>query len=254
MKTLVSAINKGGQGKTFATCHLAFDFAERGLRVVVLDFGGTGNASLTLQNHHTGLNSSDLFNNPEKVAEWVSGECAVDGLALVLGDKALVNVSQADMDTAAAALRQSIAHLSAAFDVCLIDTDPTLGVVMQAAILAADYMLSPLEMAAYSFQGITDMLAIVSNLSLRNPKLKFLGMVPNRIDARISRQITCLAELRAAYPQLVIPVSVGARDSIAEALELQKPVWKIRKTAARAAAREVRQLAEYVYTKMEISQ
>ena len=34
MKTLVTAIQKGGQGKTFATCHLAFDFLERGLREV----------------------------------------------------------------------------------------------------------------------------------------------------------------------------------------------------------------------------
>ena len=36
MKTLVTAIQKGGQGKTFATCHLAFDFLERGLRVALL--------------------------------------------------------------------------------------------------------------------------------------------------------------------------------------------------------------------------
>ena len=36
MKTLVTAIQKGGQGKTFATCHLAFDFLERGLRVAEL--------------------------------------------------------------------------------------------------------------------------------------------------------------------------------------------------------------------------
>ena len=37
MKTLVTAIQKGGQGKTFATCHLACDFQERGLRVAVID-------------------------------------------------------------------------------------------------------------------------------------------------------------------------------------------------------------------------
>lgn len=45
MKTLVTAIQKGGQGKTFATCHLAFDFQERGLRVAVIDLDTQGNAN-----------------------------------------------------------------------------------------------------------------------------------------------------------------------------------------------------------------
>ena len=43
MKTLVTAIQKGGQGKTFATCHLACDFQERGLRVAVIDLNTQGN-------------------------------------------------------------------------------------------------------------------------------------------------------------------------------------------------------------------
>jgi chromosome partitioning protein len=32
------------------------------------------------------------------------------------------------------------------------------------------------------------------------------------------------------------------------------PVWKIKKTAARKASEEVRALADYVFTKMEIAQ
>jgi chromosome partitioning protein len=254
MKTLVSAIQKGGQGKTFATCHLAFDFAERGLRVVVIDLDTQGNASYTLEKHHTGLNSSDLFANPAKVAEWVKGECAVDGLALVAADTALANLDKAELKNAAAALRQSIANLSGSFDVCLIDTAPSLGVGMTSAVLAADYMLSPIEMEAYSLQGMKKMVTVISNLRQVNPKLKFLGMVPNKVDARKPRHVANLAKLQKAYPQLILPFSIGARDSIAEALGEQMPVWKIRKTAARVATREVRQLAEYVYTKMEISQ
>lgn len=254
MKTLVTAIQKGGQGKTFATCHLAFDFAERGLRVVVLDLDTQANASLTLRKHHTGLNSSELFTNPAKVAEWAKGECAVDGLALVAADPALANLDEVELKNAAGALRKSIANLSGAFDVCLIDTAPSLGKGMSSAVLAADYVLSPIEMDAYSLQGMQHMVAVIGNLRQANPKLKFLGMLPNKVDARKPRLVAILAELKKAYPQFVLPFSIGARDSIAEALGDQMPVWKIRKTAARVATREVRQLAEYVYTKMEISQ
>ena len=61
MKTLVTAIQKGGQGKTFATCHLAFDFLERGLRVAVIDLDTQGNASFTLSAYQSGYLASQLF-------------------------------------------------------------------------------------------------------------------------------------------------------------------------------------------------
>jgi chromosome partitioning protein len=61
-------------------------------------------------------------------------------------------------------------------------------------------------------------------------------------------------ELTRAYPQLMIPASIGLRSSIADALATGVPVWKIKKTAARKAALEVRELAEYVFKKMEIEQ
>lgn len=254
MKTLVTAIQKGGQGKTFATCHLAYDFAERGLRVAVIDLDTQGNASFTLERHHTGLNASQLFTHPEQVKTWAAGDCTVDGLAVIAADASLANLDKADLATAAGILRQSIAALAGHFDVCLIDTAPSLGVGMTSAVLAADYMLSPIEMEAYSLQGMKKMVTVIGNLRKMNPKLKFLGMVPNKVDARKPRHVANLATLQQAYPQLILPFSIGARDSIAEALGEQMPVWKIRKTAARRATQEVRQLAEYVYTKMEISQ
>jgi hypothetical protein len=114
---------------------------------------------------------------------------------------------------------------------------------MTAAVLSADYMLSPVEMEAYSLQGMKKMVSVIGNLRKMNPKLRFLGMVPNKVDARKPRHVANLAMLQQAYPQLVLPFSIGARDSIAEALGEQMPVWKIKKTAARKATQEVRALA-----------
>lgn len=254
MKTLVTAIQKGGQGKTFATCHLAFDFQERGLRVVVIDLDTQGNASWTLDSHDSGYSASRLFSAAgDELQNWFSGRDN-NGLALIAADASLANLDKMDLAQAARALRASIEALDDIFDVCLIDTAPSLGVAMTAAVLAADYMLSPVEMEAYSLQGMKKMVAVISNLRKQNPKLRFLGMVPNKVDARKPRHVANLAALQQAYPQLVLPFSVGARDSIAQALGEKVPVWKIKKTAARKAIKEVRGLADYVYTKMEITQ
>ena len=78
-------------------------------------------------------------------------------------------------------------------------------------------------------------------------------MVPNRVDGRKPRHQRHLEELRAAYPQLVVPVSIGLRDSIAEALGAQIPVWEIKKSAAREAIKEVNALTDFVVEKMELA-
>lgn len=254
MKTLVTAIQKGGQGKTFATCHLGFDFHERGYRVVVLDLDTQANASFTLAFHELdSVTASDLFKaKPDELRKRLAKCEAIPDLALIAADPGLANLDKMELGQAAAALRSSIAVLSDFFDVCLIDTAPSLGVAMTAAILAADYMLSPIEMEAYSLQGMKKMVAVISNLRKANPKLRFLGMVPNKVDARKPRHVNNLAALQKAYPKLVLPFSIGARDSIAEALGEQMPVWKIKKTAARRASKEVRTMTEYVFKKMEI--
>jgi len=140
------------------------------------------------------------------------------------------------------------------FDVCLIDTAPSLGVSMAAALYAADYVLSPIELEAYSIQGIKKMVMAIANVRKANPGLKFLGMVPSKIDGRNPRHGRHLQELANAYPQLMIPAGIGLRSSIADALASGVPVWKIRKTAARKAAQEVRALAAHVFEKMEIAQ
>jgi len=255
MKTLVTAIQKGGQGKTFATCHLAFDFQERGLRVAVIDLDSQGNASFTLSESQSGYLASQLFNGDTDALRYWFGQRDNAGLSVLGADSALANLDRMELPQAAAALRASIAVLGEFFDVCLIDTAPSLGVAMTAALLSADYMLSPLEMEAYSLQGMKKMVAVVGNLRKLNPKLTFLGLLPNMVNAKKPRQMENLRLVQAAYPQLVLPFSIGDRDSIAEALgELKQPVWKIKKTAARKASQEVRAMANYVFTKMEISQ
>lgn len=259
MKTLVTANQKGGVGKTSILVHLAFDFFERGLRVAVIDLDPQGNASYTLKDFATGLHASKLF-GVQPVGGWTeTAPAAGDGqaarLALIESDPVLANAERLSLDDARELFGANIKALAnQGFDVCLIDTAPTLGVGLAAALFAADYVLSPIELEAYSIQGIKKMVTTIANVRQKNAKLQFLGMVPSKVDARNPRHVRHQAELLAAYPKMMIPATVGLRSSIADALASGVPVWKIKKTAARKASKEVRALADYVFTKMEISQ
>lgn len=251
MKTLVIANQKGGVGKTATLVHLAFDFLERGLKVAVVDLDTQANASYSLHDYGSGFFASQLFSG-----DFV-GFVTLDEtprISLIASDASLANIEKLALAEAGKQLRQTIGVLDMqGFDVCLIDTAPSLGISMASAILAADYVLSPIELEVYSIQGIKKMMTTVANLRKANTKLKFLGVVPSKVDSRNPRHGKHLAELSAAYPQFMFPASIGLRSSIADALALRVPVWKIKKTAARQAAKEIRALAQNVFNMMELN-
>ena len=259
MRTLVVANQKGGVGKTSTLVHLAFDFLERGLKVVVIDLDTQANASYTLQSFRSGLIASGLFADvpsdswPQTAIDFTDPDSP--RMMLIASDIGLANLEKISLSEAGAKFRDAIKAIAEqGFDVCLIDTAPSLGVSMAAALLAADYVLSPIELEAYSIQGIKQMVTTIAHLRKANPKLKFLGMVPSKVDARNPRHGRHLQELERAYPQLMIPTGVGLRSSIADALASRVPVWKIKKTAARKATQEIRALATHVFEKMEMTQ
>jgi chromosome partitioning protein len=252
MKTLANAIQKGGQGKTMATCHLAFDGARRGLRVLVIDLDPQGNASYTLAAHASGLYASQMFDeSPDLVSSFFANRDNT-GITLIHNDDGLANIEKLELEDAATLLRTQVNSLSQFFDVCLIDTPPFLSNVMASALLSADFVMSPVEMEPYSLQGMEKMVAVIQNLRQANPTLQFIGMLPNRYNVKIPRHVENMKILRTEYADLVMPFDIRQRDSIAEALGNGMPVWKVKKTAARDATKEVRVMTQYVFEKMEV--
>lgn len=256
MKTLVVAQQKGGVGKTSSLVHLAFDFLERGLRVAVIDLDTQGNASFTLQEFASGYLASQMFDlDGDSLRQWFNDLPEGPLMRLIASDAVLADMEKRTLTDAAPIFKENIKALAdSGFDVVLIDTAPALGVSLVAALYAADSVLSPIELEAYSIQGIKKMLTTIANVRKLNTKLQFLGMVPSKVDARNPRHVRHQNELQAAYPRLMIPAGIGLRSSIADALASGVPVWKIKKTAARKATKEVRALAAYVFEKMEIAQ
>lgn len=255
MKVVTVAQQKGGDGKSTNIAHLTFDFLERGLRVAVCELDPQGNVASTLRQFDTVYTASKMF-EPGGIDSLHAALAGLPDGALVrviAADNAMADVNMRKFDQVAGAFKQNVDALGSYFDVLLIDTAPSLNISLASALNASDCVLSPIQMEAYSIQGIKKMLTVIGNIRKLNPKLKFLGMLPNMVDARDPRQVRNLAELKAAYPQLMIPLEIGRRGSIADAMATGVPVWKIKKTTARKATQEVRAVAAYVFEKMEIA-
>jgi chromosome partitioning protein len=247
MKTLTVANQKGGVGKTAVAVHLAFYFAEAKKRVLFIDLDPQGNASKTLKAHHCGLTASALFTGKDVPVPSPNA----DGFAVVAADDALHNLERADPNVAVKSFLAFLGAAGSSFDVAILDTSPTLSIRMTAALIGSDYALAPVEMEAYSIDGITKLLQSIKGVTDKyNQKLQFLGMLPNRLNAHSPTQKANLAALIKDYSRFLLPAKVSLRTSIGEALGEGVPVWKMKKSSAKEAGIEMREAMSKVAQRM----
>lgn len=235
MKTIVVWNNKGGVGKTAVSVHLAQYLEEQGKRVLVIDLdGGQGNTSSTLEAFDCGITASQLFDGSvPKVTQ-------VQGITLIVGDKKIQDLEQGSKHKVLPALSKVLPIIGKEFDYCVIDTPPGGGLRVTAALLAAQFVLSPIELDNYSIDGITSVLQTIFGIKQQfNPELVFLGMLPNRLNAHSVAQKAALDELLTKYAQFMVPAKIGNRSSIPEALRAGVPVWRLKKSSAKDAGLEM---------------
>lgn len=246
MKICASAQQKGGVGKTNCVVHLAHDFAERGLKVLVVDLDPQGNASYSLSDYKSNLPASDLFYKDKVTIE------ANQDITLIYGDPKMLDLEQEPINIVGENLKNNLDSIKYDFDVCLLDTAPTLGVRLTAALYTANYVFTPIEVAAFSMLGVGMMKKTISNMASVNPSLVNLGLIPSRMDRRNPLHVSNYNSLMETNGKEIAPVVIGQRSSFEEALHTKVPVWKIKKTAARKAATEMREFAQFVFESMEL--
>lgn len=248
MKVAVVAQGKGGVGKTADAAHIAFHAAEEGLKTLVVDLD-SGNLSKTMRQHRLEMPASSLFLDELPVVPAAAGR-----IALLHADRLLANVIYMPLERTLKNFPVNLSEFDKlGFDLCVIDTPASIGIATITALRTADAVISPVEMEDYSIEGIKDMMRVILGAKQHNPKLHFLGIVPNRVDRRNPRQVKHLADVQAAHGKLLAPVVVGLRTSVAEALAAGEPVWKSKKTTARAAGAEMRALGNHVLQTMGVA-
>lgn len=245
MKILSVANQKGGVGKTAVASHLAFFLRDQGHKVLFVDLDPQANASSTLKASASDVTASQLFDKSVKIDLQPK-----DGISLIAADVALADLERADPQVIAT-FRENLHRLANNFDFAIIDTAPTMGLRMTAALIASNFVLCPIELESYSIDGITRMLQTVFGVQQKwNPGLTFLGMLPNRFNSNSAKQKENLQNLLSSYAHLMITAKIGNRSSISDALADGIPVWEIPKTAAREAAKEMRAAFGIVTNKM----
>jgi chromosome partitioning protein len=203
-RVIAVALPKGGTGKTSSTLNLGVALAQRGQRVLLVDFDPQSNLSQSLcqpsetheQNVYVAIKRYLQHYESNLAAGIIRTSAGVD---LVPANE-LLNLANDELVLALErerVLQRLLEPISANYDFILIDTLPYLGVLTQNALVAASEVIIPLQaeyLATRSTRLMLDQVAVLARSRL-NPSLRITGILLTMVDQRllISREVIAYA-------------------------------------------------------------
>lgn len=194
MKTIVLSNQKGGVAKTTTAFALADGFGRRGLRVLAVDLDPQCNLTLAcgLTPGETETDLYDVFRKKAKAGDALrKTPCAFDllpgGIRLAGADMEFTQMGREYM------LKKALAALAGEYELCVVDTPPTLGILTANAMTAADRLIVPMLADVFSLQGLVQLQSLVDNVrEYANPELRTAGLLLTKCDDRqlVSKALT----------------------------------------------------------------
>lgn len=231
--TISIANQKGGVGKTTTTVGLAESLTRLGHRTLVIDFDGQSN--LTGWVFGRELKPDEVsIHDVLKSDEWTLAEAADRaesfGFDFVGASDALfdLDASFSDARFPQYVLQEAIDDLTSqngpdgAYDFCLIDCPPALGLAVTMALCASDGVVVPTTLESMSIQGLGKLIQDVEEVRKRaNPSLQLLGIVATMVDVRRKMTPELDAALRETYGETYLgDFRIRPRTTISEASAL----------------------------------
>ena len=185
---IVIANQKGGVGKTTTAINLAAGIAALKKRVLLIDLDPQSNSSMSfMEPGSVNGGAYELFADPDRSPDELVYETKTPNLSLMPARISLAKLEAkliGDFD-APFKLRDRIELLKGKFDVIIIDTPPTLGILTVNAMVAANHVIIPIQSSYFALEGTDDLLETIEKIRSRpNPDLNLLGVVVTLFDKR----------------------------------------------------------------------
>jgi chromosome partitioning protein len=233
MRTIALSNNKGGSGKTTTTVSLAAAFAERGLRVLVVDLDPQGSATDWLGGRESPIGLVEYSAGGIKLSQLVVASTA-PGVDLLPTSPSLVPSGETGRNETGLAIVRGFARLPDYWDLILVDTPPALGYLSLAPLVSSDRIVIPVEAHALGLSGVASVIASIERARLHvNPRLELLGIVACRVNPT-SHVRDVIGQLRTRFGAVVLDQSVREAIRVAEAPASRLPITRYA-PASRAA-------------------
>jgi chromosome partitioning protein len=217
MAVVITITNhKGGVGKTTSAANIAAGMHAQGLRVLLIDLDPQANLS---QSFGISDPEADVYRMIRGEQDLAATEIQ-DGLDIL---PATLELAGAEVELSAEPgreyiLRELLEPAQKIYDVLIVDTPPSLGLLTINALAAADYVYIPMQAEYLAMQGLTRLQGVLDKVRARlNKGLQLGGIFITRHNPRkvLSREI--VERIAQIYGDKLLPFHISDSVAVAEA-------------------------------------
>jgi chromosome partitioning protein len=245
-KMIIAVTNqKGGVGKTTTAINVAYNIAKVGKTVLLVDFDPQGNATSGLGLDKRTLDKTviDVLSDPNRIKNCIAAT-KHKNLHILPSKPELANaeVELANADHKFTRLKQALENNS--YDYVIIDCPPSLSLLTVNALIAAKYVLLPVQAEFYALEGLGQLLETMKLVRKVNPHLELLGVVVTMMNSRTTLSTQVHAEVLKHFPGKVFTTVIPRNVRLAEAPSHGLPVgaydrWSKGARAYKTLAKEI---------------
>ena len=175
---------KGGVAKTTTTTNLAAGLVRKGKRVLLIDSDPQANASSNLCSCQPDKTIKDLFKGtPIQEVIYPSAEPGLDIIPSCLA-VSTIELELASTLARETVLKRALIPIENDYDIILIDTQPSVGVIPINTLCAADEVIIPVH-EAYALDALNQMVSVILQIrQALNSDLKIGGILLTMYDPR----------------------------------------------------------------------
>jgi chromosome partitioning protein len=248
--TVIAVTNqKGGVGKTTSAVNIAYYLAKMGKKTLIVDFDPQGNATSGLGVDKQALEytmTDVILETREMVDVILPTDHKNLYLAPTTPHLANTEVELAQANRRFTRLKNAIGTLKG-YDFIIIDSPPSLSLLTVNGLIAAKYILLPVQAEFYALEGLGQLLETMKLVrKSMNPTLDLLGVLPTMVDGRTTLSGQVHEEIKKHFPGKVFKTTIPRNIRLAEAPSHGVPVGAYDKfskgaRAYKAVAKEVLQ-------------
>jgi chromosome partitioning protein len=226
--TVISVTNqKGGVGKTTSAVNIAYYLSKMGKKTLLVDFDPQGNASSGLGIDKQSLEGTmtDVILETKTLAEIIIPTDHKNlYLAPATSHLANTEVELAQANRRFTRLKNAIDN-TPNYDFIIIDSPPSLSLLTVNGLIAARYVLLPVQAEFYALEGLGQLLETMKLIrKSMNPTLDLIGVLPTMVDGRTTLSGQVHEEIKKHFPGKVFKTVIPRNIRLAEAPSHGLPV------------------------------